>query len=159
MSNNDIDNEQNELYLLVLLDKQLQLKITKNLLNSFSLENGKIYTDNNNDTWTGFYDWLRNKKAEIIGVRSFFFEHYSYILNLVKSLDYLSINEHNKSVEIYFQKETNFDPEWSTDQHFGKNRIFSTEKGDLALSFGIYSTLSAFEIESIKKQVVLSKTS
>jgi hypothetical protein len=159
MSNNYSNHEQNELYLLVLLDDQLKLKITKNLLTSFSLESGKVYTDHNDDTWTGFYDWLRNKKTEIIGVRSFFFEHYSYMLNLIKPLQYLSINECNKSIEIYFQEEKNFDSEWSTDQHFGKNRIFSTESGDLALSFGIYPTLSVFEIESIKKQVAFSKIS
>lgn len=79
-------------------------------------------SDNN-----GFYDWLRNYRRKIIGVRWFSFDNFSYGI-VEKILENSSVNfkldRCSKSFSLFFSDSDKYEESISCDQGFGGNNIY-----------------------------------
>jgi hypothetical protein len=101
----------------------------------------------------GFYDFLRSRKGEIIGLR------YLPSAGAESLFDEISAQERGfrfgrdgelRVLFIFLGEDEDFDPETSSDQYFGDNAIYrSRVSGKIAVAFG-YDLLSMAERASLK---------
>jgi hypothetical protein len=100
--------------------------------------------------WTGFYDWLRPNRDQVIGVRYWPFDSAAFILDACRSLDYVRINDELENVEIRFAPGV-YDDKISDAQDFAENGVWQAaeEGGEYVVSFRTYS-LSAFDMASLR---------
>ena len=97
----------------------------------------QIYKYAGTQEWNGFYDWLRNYRNEIIGVRYFPFEDFKELASLVNRLTDCKVNTNDKGAvwfDLFFTSDRNVNEKISDDQDFGGNWLFETESGDKAMS-------------------------
>ena len=117
----------------------------------FSLD-GRVYRDKGYGAWTGFYDWLRDRHGQIVGLRYWPFEETRFLTDSLRALPYVRVDEDRSFVEFYLADARAVDHELSDDQHFGDNRLFATDSGELGISFGT-ETLSEPEMDHVRALV------
>ncbi|WP_422014362.1 hypothetical protein [Roseateles sp.] len=97
-------------------------------LHSELLLNGEAFTDSGSGDWLGFYDWLRTKSDEVIGVRIWVDKPNRHLSNAARCLNVASA-KNNFPFVIYFSSDREFEDIKSCDQEFGSNMLFlSSEK-------------------------------
>lgn len=136
--------------LIVVLTKNVRLLILENCPKTFSIDNIE-YSDPYNSDWTGFYDWQRDKKRNVIGITHFTFEDYQYFLSDIKTSLADSPNilvREGPSLDIYFSDSPKYVEDTSGDQMFGDNRIYKSELGQYAISFNM-QCLTETELKSL----------
>jgi hypothetical protein len=112
---------------------------------------GRSYRDIGQGNMTGFYDWLRAPTGKLLGIRYLPLLDFEFPMHLVRHLDYIA--EDDGALEIYFTADRRFDPESSKDQDFGGNWIFSSQEGDLVITFAT-EWLSDSDLESLRSYPV-----
>lgn len=132
--------------IVILLSEAISFMFLDESSDSFSNERGDIFkarfdTDNN-----GFFDWLRTKPNEIIGVRWTAYDDndFRYVIDALPKLSNIEFDA-SGSLCIYFGEERAFDDAISCSQDFGENNFYVGNSGTCAMSF---STLG---IESLKE--------
>jgi hypothetical protein len=98
---------------------------------------------NDEGGFIGFFDWLRPKSGEIVGVRMSFFNNeqsFGKILNF----PYMKSTFEGQSFELLFKGDS-YDESNSGDQDFGKNYIYKTNQNELLLTFNL-DFLNDFEL-------------
>lgn len=142
--------------IIIILSKTVTFLTTEESPSSFDYGGnrffGKFSTDNN-----GFFDWLRNKSSQIIGVRWTAYDEQGFRLvadNLL-SLSNVEIDG-SGSICIYFGQEVEFDESISCDQDFGENNFYITAEGLCAISFSTFSVEQAIkEVGEIRKEIII----
>ena len=117
---------------------------------SFRHDNG-YYEDQGFGDFTGFYDWLRNTKGRVIGVRYLPADELDFLCNAVAQLPYVVVDWRIKSIELYFSGDRSVDEGASNDQEFGDNRLFKSASGTFALSFNASAVIGSFDAEASSK--------
>jgi hypothetical protein len=93
----------------------------------------KYYEAKIND-WLGFYDWLRTKGGEVIGVR-LTVDSDSDERVLFLNYEGVVVDKDRRTVHIWFTTSRGYDETISDDQDFGGNRPFRSQTGAVALTF------------------------
>ena len=88
---------------------------------------GLRYVDSGLGDWFGFYDWLRNTKAEVIGFRLWMDEVNVHLESLSKCQQ-VERGVHGEILVQFATGEEEYPP-LSDDQDFGSNRLFLGENG------------------------------
>lgn len=88
----------------------------------------------------GFYDWLRNKKSEIIGILAHCDRGCGLLETHTKNHQNIEYRNHFLSSDIselwiFFFGNRNYDLSKSGDQDFGGNYLFTGENGSTAITF------------------------
>lgn len=137
--------------LVVVLRAQPLLVLTPDCPQAeFSLET-KRYSPHGDGSWTGFYDWLRDRQGHLIGVRYWPFADSPVFRDLQAQLPpspRLATDPNHRFLEIYFSHNRDLDRDASDDQDFGHNGIFSTLDGEWAIAFST-AALSDAELASL----------
>jgi len=144
--NQDLDEKIEGTRLMIILREVLCLIIVPNDSLEVVAPDESVYKDQGYGEFIGFYDWLRNSEDQIIGVRFFPFEDLAFLYGLARRLDYVSIDETGKGLDIYLSNDRDVDESFSNDQAFGGNRLFSSGEGDYALTFLIPEGLARSDI-------------
>lgn len=97
---------------------------------------------------TGFYDWLRDSKSKLVGVRYWPFEDTQFLLREVAALNYVKVTP--RCLDIYFDGRDEIDQESSADQDFLYCEVFKSDDGRYAIAFGL-ENLSEAELASLDK--------
>lgn len=84
--------------------------------------------------WSGFYDWLRSKDGEVIGVRYHVTEDTRFLLKEASALNYAMIGQH-EDVCIFFGDNRAFDPARSDDQDIAYDQVFVSNGEGSAICF------------------------
>ena len=101
---------------------------------SFTYDNTTFRNQGFGD-FTGFYDWLRNKDGEVIGVRYLPVDELKFLWHALANLPYVKVNQKIKSIEFYFSNDRTVDESVSDDQDFGSNSVYKSDDGIFAISF------------------------
>jgi hypothetical protein len=96
----------------------------------------KQYRDANFGEWTGFYDWLRDRDGNLLGVRYTPFEETEFLTQEMSVLGYVKTDP-PRHLEIYFSERREFDEKLSCDQEFLYDAIFRSDDGEYAIGFGM----------------------
>ena len=100
------------------------------------------------DSEIGFYDFLRDRKKEVIGVRFSPFEHQP-ILDYALPLNYVYVDITRSYMEIYFRGHRGASVLGTAEQAFGDDAVWRcNETGIYALQLGIDS-LAQGELDSL----------
>jgi hypothetical protein len=99
----------------------------------------------------GFYDFLRNREAAIIGMRFSFFSK-QRVLKDAADLDYIYVDEKRQYIEIYLQGYRGSTIQERGEQAFGDDAIWRSDLGTYALQVGT-AELTDLEIDSLKQYV------
>lgn len=98
---------------------------------------GKKYTidsqSKENNAFIGFYDWLRSKDAQLVGVRMCFFEHHGYN-KFLEQLSNVQPTFDGRCMELMFGNEE-YKPEISGDQDFGNNYVYVSNDDEYLITF------------------------
>jgi hypothetical protein len=97
----------------------------------------------------GFYDFLRNLRMEIVGVRFSAFKH-EPIFDHAMPLSYTYVNVRRSYMEIYFGDTRDRLATEIADQAFGDDAFWRTNEGTYALQVGT-NDLSSAEFQSLKR--------
>jgi hypothetical protein len=139
---------------LVLLEAEPEIFLLEEQPPSSFIIGDKHFLDMDYGDSPGFYDWLRTKKAHIIGVR---FTPSDDFDSLVKYTQHLSYCESvSEQLEIYFTNERKFDSKISDDCYFGGNNIYLANGKALAILFDVdrrKGTLTGLGIEDINSLI------
>lgn len=81
--------------------------------------------------WTGFYDWLRDSRRRVIGLRYRPFEEVHFILNEIEPGGSVRVTE--ATVECLFDEGARIDASQSGDQAFQYVGLFESSEGHYAL--------------------------
>mgnify|MGYP001162896241 CR=1 FL=1 len=98
----------------------------------FTLGN-EVFTDSGAGDWLGFYDWLRSKSGDVIGVRLWTDEVNDRIRTLGRCAGVVA-NDRCFPLLIYLGAEREFEDGQSCDQDFGSNMLLVSSNG-FALTF------------------------
>ncbi len=99
--------------------------------------NKEEYHPVDSEDWTGFYDFLRNDKGIIIGIRYWPDEEAMFICDLIRHLPYAKVSEKKEWIEFYFTTDRDYISALSTDQQFTGNWILKSRSGKYAITFRI----------------------
>jgi hypothetical protein len=102
--------------------------------------NKRRFEDTGLGGWTGFYDWLRPKVSEVIGLRYSPFEEAQKLLGT------------SESINLFFGEQRVFVEELSGDQDFEEVRLFTSPVGAFGLLVG-YTLLNSTEIELLESYI------
>lgn len=97
-------------------------------------------------SWTGFFDWLRTERGNVIGVRYWPFENTEFLLRLVSGAPF-EIDPAG-ALLIFLSSNRCFDQTLSDDQSFEEARLFSAS-GTYSILFGC-SNLTVEERAALK---------
>jgi hypothetical protein len=111
----------------------------------------KQYRDANFGNWTGFYDWLRDSDANLLGVRYWLREDTEFLVGLTKGLSYVEAVP-SRHIEVYFSDRRGVDQGRSSDQAFLYDAIFRSDDGEYAVGFGM-EELSEANLRSLQDTV------
>lgn len=95
---------------------------------------GVRYRDAGYGEWTGFYDWLRDSKGRVIGVR-YWPDDARFLLDTLHLFPYAMIPDNKFFAEIYFSKTRAVAKKKSHDQDFLFDKIFVADNGEYAIAF------------------------
>lgn len=101
------------------------------------------------DSEAGFYDFLRDRKKEIIGVRFSPFAHQP-IVDYALPLNYTYVEKARGYMEIYFRGHKGLSVPGIAEQSFGDDAVWRNEVGVYALQVGT-NDLTQGEIDSLKR--------
>ena len=140
--------------LIVILGKQVKLaKGGSWPIPSFA-SNGKCYRDCGFGEFTEFYDWLRNSRDEVLGVRYYLCSDTDFLFGYAQNRDYvLSVDRGTfRYIEIYFSHQRDVDQHRSGDQGFVYDPVFRSEDGEIAIAFdmGWLSESELLTLERVK---------
>ena len=90
------------------------------------------YLDSGAGDWLGFYDWLRNRRGEVIGAQQWIDETSSFPFST--RFEGVEPNSKHGVLRILFGQSRDVDEEKSCDQDFGHNRLL-TASDSIALTF------------------------
>lgn len=99
----------------------------------------------------GFYDFLRNREAAVIGLRFSFFSKQK-VLKDAADLDYVYVDEKRQYIEIYLQGYRGSAVQDPGEQAFGDDAIWRNDLGTYALQVGTCE-LTYVELEALKEYV------
>ena len=88
----------------------------------------------------GFYDWMRDIKKNVVGVRWMPLEDDTLSdprVQHLKQFSYIVFDKKLTEMIIYFRGRLAIDEKNSCDQDFMENNLFVSEKGKFAVSFSI----------------------
>jgi hypothetical protein len=131
--------EESKQILLFILEQKLLVFLENAVFpNSFVFGSEKysaLFTEY--DDWTGHYDWLRSSDGIIAGVRYWpFSDVFEKIKDsLISKPFYVRVNQ--ASIDIYLLSTDMQSTEEQGEQAFGYNRIFISDVGTVAITFGI----------------------
>jgi hypothetical protein len=97
---------------------------------------GRKYIDIGIGEWTGFYDWLRDIKGNLLGVRYWLNEETETLSRQPRQFDYLRVDG-TRFIEIYFSDSRQVEPKLSADQDFLYDPVFRSDDGEYALGFAL----------------------
>lgn len=120
---------------VVLINKNGAVKVFKfSLWDSISLDDEVFMAESLEPGWFGFYDWLRTKNGDVIGVRLHL--EADSVDDLILEL-LLSLNPQNtvENIYIFFGAEREFDEAISGDTDFGGNMLYRGDRSSLAITF------------------------
>jgi hypothetical protein len=137
--------------LLVALLPEIDLRLLAECPGEVYQAGDRLFRDQGFGDWTGFYDWLRDARGEIIGVRYWPFADTQFVTDRVRDLSYARVAADRSFVEIRLRP-GDPDQQGSDDQDFGNNRLLTTSAGELALSFGT-GALDATELGQLRTVV------
>lgn len=103
----------------------------------------------------GFYDFLRNREAAVIGLRFSFFSKQK-VLKDAAHLDYIYVDEKRRYIEIYLQGYRGSAVQEPGEQAFGDDAIWRSNLGTYALQVGTCE-LTGVELEALKEYVPSSR--
>jgi len=93
----------------------------------------ELYVPASSD-WSGFYDWLRDKNGNLLGMRFSPFPETEFLIQALSGLLYTHV-EGDDTVEIFFASDLRKPvPERSSDQDFLYDQVFKTASGKHALA-------------------------
>lgn len=95
---------------------------------------GVRYRDAGYGEWTGFYDWLRDNKGRVIGVR-YWPDDPQFLLDILPLFPYAMIPDNKFYVEVYFSNTRAVEKKKSHDQDFLFDKLFVADNGDYAIAF------------------------
>lgn len=104
------------------------------------------------DSEIGFYDFLRDRQKEIIGLRFSPFEHQP-LLDYVLPWNYTYVDRKRSYLEIYFREHRGFVVPGTAEQAFGNDAVWRNEAGTYALQVGT-DALTQREVDSLKRLTV-----
>lgn len=140
-------NTQDKL-LFITLDEEIQLCSLEEATDVIRL-NGHNFRRESDFDAHAYYDWLRNRNGEILGLRLDLVEESQYIIEQIEHLDYVE-TENKKTyfriVYLYFGTDRHFEPTLSADQAFWDCFLYFSENGQIALTF----LLPAADIGSLR---------
>jgi len=102
-------------------------------LQSELLLDSQVFKDSGAGDWLGFYDWLRTKTGELIGVRLWVDEVNIHLSNATHCVNVVADKKCFPFV-VYFGDQREFEDEQSCDQDFGSNMLM-LGAGKFALTF------------------------
>jgi len=135
--------------LLIVLRPQLTLSRSSFRPCGQFLLDDKLFRDAGEGDWTGFYDWLRDENANLLGVRHWPFENTEFLITLVEKLSYARVQPKH-SFEVFFSQQRKVCDSLSCDQDFLYNPVFKADDGDCAVAYGI-EDLTQANIEQLEK--------
>jgi hypothetical protein len=98
---------------------------------------GKCYRDCGFGEFTEFYDWLRNSRDEVIGVRFNLCADTEFLSDYAEKRNYMLSKDLGrfKFIEIYFSETWDVDLFRSCDQGFVYDPVFRSDDGEVAIAF------------------------
>ena len=96
----------------------------------------KQYRDAAFGNWTAFYDWLRDAKSNLLGVRYWLGEDTMFLVEHTRTFSYVNADP-ARYIEIYFSEYREIEPRLSGDQDFLYAPVFRSDDGEYALGFGM----------------------
>jgi hypothetical protein len=148
-------SEQQSCVIVILGERVKLAKGSSRSIASFT-SNGKCYRDCGFGEFTEFYDWLRNSRDEVIGVRLNLCTDTGFLSDYAQRRDYMLSKDLGKFkyVEIYFSETWDVDPHRSCDQGFVYDPVFRAEDGEVAIAFDT-GWLSESELRLLEGQTSL----
>jgi hypothetical protein len=146
------DTLQEDWELAVVLGTQPKIIRIQRDAKSFELQ-GDHFQDVGFGHHNGFYDFLRSQVGRIIGIRYFPAAQAEVTLKAVAAGEHITRTSAEKmtALLIFWGADRHFNPEFPSDQYFGNNFIYRSNKsGALAVGFGI-DILTADEKASLKQ--------
>jgi hypothetical protein len=137
--------------LIVILGESLRLaKGSSWPVTSFTA-NGICYRDCGFGEFTEFYDWLRNSREEVIGVRLNLCGETEFLADYAEQRAYMlsKVVGRFKFIEIYFSATWDVDPLRSCDQGFVYDPVFRSDDGETAVAFDT-GWLSKSELQGLE---------
>jgi hypothetical protein len=134
--------------LVIVFKPQLTLAFVDGHPTDELLLGGVRYRDAGYGEWTGFYDWLRDKKRRVIGVR-YWLDDAPFLLDILDSFPYVAIPDNKFFVEVYFSKSRAVAKKESHDQDFLFDKIFIAGNGEFAIAFDT-SLLTPDQVKDIR---------
>ena len=107
------------------------------------------YSEINIGDWTGFYDWLRDSEANLLGVRYSPFKDCEFLIERTAKLQYVK-PDFPRNIEVYFFGRRSVEPKLSCDQDFAYAAIFRSDDGEYAIGFGM-ENLTESDLRSLEK--------
>jgi hypothetical protein len=132
--------------LLLVCDERLDLAVKDSCPLSF-VHNSHHFKNIRGQDFNGFYDFLRNNSANILGISFSVFPGAEFLLDSFRSFSYVQPVD-STILRIFFGQDRNFSPSISIDQYFGENRVYRATSGKIALSFSL-APLAPSEARSI----------
>jgi hypothetical protein len=142
--------------LIVILGEQVKLaKGSSWPIVSFT-SNGKCYRDCGFGEFTEFYDWLRNCRDEVIGVRLNLCADTEFLFGYAQRKGYMLSKDLGrfKYVEVYFSEKWDVDPLRSCDQGLVYDPVFRADDNETALAFDL-GFLSGSDLRLLEGQTSL----
>lgn len=148
-------SEQRDCLIVVLADKVKLAKVNAWPIAGF-VADGRCYRDCGFGEFTEFYDWLRNRGGELMGVRYNLCEDTEFLFGYAQRRDYMLSKDLGrfKYVEIYFSDKWDVDPHLSCDQGFVYDPVFRTEDDEIAIAFDT-GHLTESELQRLEGQTSL----
>lgn len=103
------------------------------------------------DREIGFYDFLRNRKKTIIGVRMAPFDAHP-LIDYATALSDVFVHSMRAYLEIYFRDFRGAANDATAEQAFGDDALWRSDRGTYALQVGTGELTSA-ELEALKEYV------
>ncbi len=126
-------------FLVLVLRPRLILELLPEDPGSALVVEGTPYLARHEGDITGFYDWLRSRDGELLGIRCTSVKEEPDVLRGARGRSYARIASDESTLELFFSSARNFEPSLSADQAFGGNIIYASSAGEIALSFETYA--------------------
>lgn len=101
---------------------------------------------------TGFYDWLRDARGGLLGIRYTPSVSVPSLHSQARSFPYVVADDTKPGIEFYFSANRRYDPAKSMDQDFGDNWVYAVDEdrsAALGLTRGNVEYLISFGIQGL----------
>lgn len=135
--------QESEQTLLLVLKDELKIVLASCCPEKSFMIDDICYFDLGWGDFIGFFDWLRNKEEQIIGVRINTWAEFDIPYKKFEKLKYVSIDTQMK-ISFYFSDDKLIQESISGDQDFRSNRVYKSVDGNYAISFRMPEVLNSF---------------